>query len=313
MLGLLASGLLLVASPAAAREPAASQGDQIVLSGTVTVPRGQVVDEVVVLHGRAVIQGVALGDVVVLDGPVVVQGQVSGFVVAVNGPVTLGPNAQVRGDVMASGAVRIQEGAKVSGTVRQHATFTWRAATRAVGRFATWLAVSVSLLALGLVAILVAPRGADAAFEAVRTAPWATLGWGLAVAVGSPALAIASIATLIGLPLGLGVALALALAYSLGYALSAWALGRLLWRPPRNRALAFLFGWAILRAVALIPYVGAVTWVAGAVYGLGALSVATWRAREAGGKHRERRAAREVVVPVPEITVEEQIKEEMGL
>ena len=41
------------------------------LSGTVTVPRGRSVGEVVVFHGRAVVAGVVVGDVVVLDGPVV--------------------------------------------------------------------------------------------------------------------------------------------------------------------------------------------------------------------------------------------------
>ncbi len=327
VLALLALPFLAAPSGALAGKGTGSIGDQIVLSGTVIVPRGQTVDEVVVLRGRAVILGVALGDVVVLDGPIVVQGQVSGSVVAVNGPVSIGPNAQIRGDVLASGAVRIEEGAKVNGVMRQHAAFTWRAATRAVGRFATWLAVSVSLLVLGLLMVLVTPRGMDAAFEAFRTGPWASLGWGLAVAIGLPVLAVAAIATLIGLPLGLGILLALALVYSIGYALAAWAIGRLLWRPPRSRAVAFLLGWVVLRSLALIPYVGSVTWAVGAVYGLGTLSVATWRARPARGKHRERRAVPPEMAPLepePEpVTVPEprsvppaediQVREEMGL
>jgi len=284
-----ALAFLAVPAEALARQgPAASQGDQIVLSGTVTVPRGQVVDEVVVFHGRVVIEGVAQGDVVVLDGPIVVEGQVSGSVVALSGSIHLGPNAQVRGDVMASGDVVIEQGAKVGGTIRRHTSFTWRASVEAVGRFATWLAVTVSTLVLGLLLLLLAPRSADAVYEGVRTAPWASLGWGVALFVGLPVLSVAAIATLLGLPLGLVVLLALALVYSVGYVWSAWAIGRLLWRPPRNRSLAFLFGWLILRAVALIPYAGGVTWATGAVYGVGAMSVATWRARATGGKHRPR-------------------------
>jgi cytoskeletal protein CcmA (bactofilin family) len=265
-----------------------SQGDQIVLSGTVTVPRGQVVGEVVVLHGMVVIEGVATGDVVILDGSIVVQGQVSGSVIALHGSIHLGPNAQVRGDVMAGGDVQVEQGAKVEGTIRQHTPFTWRASVEAVGRFATWLAVTVSTLALGLLLLLFVPRAADAVHEAVRTAPWASLGWGAALFVGVPILSVAAVATLLGLPLGLVVLLALAFVCSVGYVWTAWAIGRLLWRPPRNRPLALAFGWLILRAVALIPYVGGIAWAAGSLYGVGAMSVATWRARATGGKHRAR-------------------------
>ncbi len=267
---------------AAAGEPQ----DQIVLSGRVVVQRGEVVGEVVVLHGSAIVAGVARGDVVVLDGRISILGQVSGSVVDVTGPVFLGPNAQVLGDVLARGSVVVKPGASVSGTIREGTAFTFRTPISAFGRFAGWLAVSVSTLLLGLVLILFVPRGADAVFVAVRTAPWSSTGWGLAAFVGLPLLAILAIASLIGLPLGLILLLALALLYFVGYTWSAWVVGRALLRPPRNMALAFLTGWTILRALALIPFAGIVTWVAGAVLGLGLMTVATWRARGRAGRHR---------------------------
>lgn len=292
-----AAALLAVAGPALAVDPVASAPDQIVLSGNVNVPRGQQVGEVVVLHGSVQIDGVADGDVVLLDGNIGIQGQVSGSVIAVNGSVVLGSNAHVRGDVLARGTVSIREGGIVDGTVREHTAFTWRAPVGVFGRFASWLAVSVSTLALGLLLIVVAPRGADGVFEAARTAPWASLGWGFAVLVGLPVLGVAAIVSLVGLPFGLGLLLALAFLFSIGYAYSAWIVGRMLWRPPRNRALAFLFGWAIVRAVALAPVVSGITWAAAAVFGLGATVVSIWRARSAGGKHRERRES-QVVGPL---------------
>jgi hypothetical protein len=43
--------------------------------------------------------------------------------------------------------------------------------------------------------------------------------------------------------------------------------------------LAFLAGLAILRVLAIIPIVGGIVWFAATVVGLGALLVATWRAR----------------------------------
>jgi hypothetical protein len=43
--------------------------------------------------------------------------------------------------------------------------------------------------------------------------------------------------------------------------------------------VAFLLGWAILRAVALIPILGGLVWFAAVAFGLGVLLVTIWRAR----------------------------------
>ena len=267
----LAIAALILGAPtvAAARPVLASEGDQIVLSGSVTVPKGRSVDEVVVLHGGVRIAGVAYGDVVVIDGGISIYGQVSGSVIAVNGSVYLGPDAQVRGDVIARDAVRVETGAKVTGSIREHVAFTWRTPVSVFGRLASWLAVTVSTLALGMLLISVAPRGADAVFDAGRSSPWASLGWGAAVFAGLPLLGIGALVSLVGLPFGLALLLALALLFSVGYAYSAWAIGRLLWGPARNRVLAFLFGWLIVRVIALAPVVSGISWALGAVFGLG--------------------------------------------
>lgn len=299
----------LTALPALAQlEPRRDPQDQIVLSGRVVVLRGDVVGEVVVLRGRVTIAGVARGDVIVLDGRISVLGQVSGSVINIDGPVLLGPDAHVRGDVLARERITVREGAVVDGDIREGAAFTFRAPITALGRFAGWLAVTVSTLLLGMLLILIAPRGADAIHGAARTSPWASLGWGVAVFTGLPVIAVLTIVSLLGLPFGLILLLGLALVYFCGYAWSAWAVGRTILRPPGNRAVAFLVGWAILRAVALIPFFGIATWVAGAVFGVGAMTVAAWRARGAAGKHRERRPERvelrEVVEEPKEVEAE---------
>jgi hypothetical protein len=51
-------------------------------------------------------------------------------------------------------------------------------------------------------------------------------------------------------------------------------MGRLVLRPPRSRYVAFLVGWAILRVLALIPFVGGLLWVLASILGLGLLFVA---------------------------------------
>lgn len=315
--------LLAVAVVALGAGPVAAQDDedgavrepeaQVVLSGTVTVPRGRQVGEIVVFHGRATVGGVALGDVLVLDGPIVVNGQVSGSVIAVNGDVTLGPGAQVRGDVMAGGSVNADPAAQVSGGVRDGVAFTLRGSLQALGRFVVWLAISVSTLLLGAALVLLAPRGADAVHAAASTAPWPSAGWGLGALVGLPALAVLLVASVLGLPLGLTLLLALAFLLLVGFALSAWIVGRLLWSPPRSRWLALLFGWLVASVATVVPRLGPVVWFLAAGFGLGAATVATWRSRGHRGSHRAG-YVRAAAPPAPSREAgPEPIQEEVGL
>ena len=94
---------------------------------------------------------------------------------------------------------------------------------------------------------------------------------------------------LVALPLGLVLVFALGLLLFVAYAWSVWVLGRAIVREHR-RVPAFLAGWAIARAVGLIPVVSGVTFGLAAGFGLGAMSVAVWSARgttpRRGGSHR---------------------------
>ena len=314
---LLALWLAVPTAALAQTEPGAAEPrDQIVLSGDVQVRRGQEVGEVIVLHGTATVAGVVRGDVVVLDGRIQVTGQVSGAVVSVGGSVALGPSSRVLGDVLAHERVVAAPGARVDGDVREGVTFTFRAPIEALGAFAPWLAVWCSVLALGLLLLLVGPRAADAVSAAAHGSPWASVGWGFAAFVVLPLAGVIGVFTLVWLPLGLGLLLSLFLLYSMGLAWSAFALGRVLWHEPRSRALALVIGWAILAAVAAIPFVGGIVWVAGAVFGLGSSTMAIWRARgaapRAGGRHRQG-GKMPVVIPATSDEPEPMIVErEMG-
>ena len=293
--------------------------DQIVLSGDVLVRRGQEVGEVVVLHGTAAVAGVVRGDVVVLDGRIDVTGQVSGAVVSVGGSVALGPSSRVLGDVLAHERVIAAPGARVDGDVRQGVTFTFRTPIEALGRFAPWLAVWFSVLALGLLLLVLGPTAADAVATAAHGSPWVSVGWGFVAFVALPLAGVIGVFTLVWLPLGLGLLLSLFLLYSVGLAWCAFALGRVLWHGPRSRVLAFVIGWAILAAAAVIPIVGGIVWVAGAVFGLGAGTVAIWRARGTrprergpGGRHRQ---GGKMPVMIPDTAAEPQpmiVEREMG-
>lgn len=285
-------------SPTLDAEPGATtfEGprDQIVLSGAVQVRRGDEVGEIVVLHGTADVAGIARGDVIVLDGRILVTGQVSGSVVSIDGAVTLGPNAHVLGSVIARDEIRIAGGAVVEGDVREGTAFVLRTPADLFGAYATWFAVSVSTLLLGVALVGFAGRASEAVADATATAPWAAAGLGLALAAGIPILAVLAAVSLVGLPLGLSVLLAFWFVLSLGFAWTVFAIGRLLWRAPRSRWLALLFGWLVVSAVSAIPYAGGAAWFVGAVLGLGSAVVALHRARDPrerravamGGRHR---------------------------
>jgi len=291
------SAFALLVSPAAAlaqdepviEPPRIEPEDQIVLAGSVVVPRGERVGEVVIFSGRATVHGVATGDVVVLEGPVTVTGQVNGSVIAADGVVRLAESARVGGDVFSSETVVIRPGAKVGGDARSGVRFSFEGPLVALGKLLGPVAVSISVLLMGFALLLLAPRGADAVAETLTDAPLASLGWGILVAISVPVIAVALAISVLGLPLGLALLLSLGLWWMVGLTWAAWCAGRGLIRPPRGRTIAFLAGWAILAAISLVPILNVAVWTLAPAVGLGAMLVAAWRSRHGPrtrGRHR---------------------------
>jgi hypothetical protein len=71
-----------------------------------------------------------------------------------------------------------------------------------------WLAVSSSTLIVGVLLVWLAPAALYAAERAVRERLGATVGWGVAIAIGAPLLAILALVTLVGIPFGVALLLA---------------------------------------------------------------------------------------------------------
>jgi hypothetical protein len=299
-----AIGILLSPGSASGQDapaPPIQAEDQIVLAGSLTVPRGERVGEVVVFSGHVTVHGVVTGDVVLLEGPVTVTGQVNGSVIAADGVVRLAGSARVGGDVLASAAVRVRPGAEVRGETRGDVRFSLEAPVAALGELLGPVAVSISVLVTGLLLVWVAPRGADAVADALAEAPLASLGWGITLAISVPVAAVALVVSVLGLPLGLALFLSLGLWWLLGLTWAAWCVGRGLVRAPGGRVISLLSGWAILAAVGLVPILNVAAWTLAPILGLGAMLVAVWRARPGGSRRgRHRRGAR---VP-PEDAVE---------
>jgi cytoskeletal protein CcmA (bactofilin family) len=305
--------LLASSWPVAASAQAQPQGrarDQVVLSGDVTVARGTVVHQVVVFSGSATIEGVVEGDVIVLRGPITVAGQVGGDVIALHGPIHLLRTAQVGGDVRAGGALITVQGAQVGGNIQRDVGFTLSGPVGVLGTLLLGAAMSLSILVGGLLVLLVAPRGADRAADAARSAPLASAGWGLLAAIVVPIAALALAATILGLPLALAVLLGLGLLWFVGICVATFVLGRLVLRPPKSRVGAMFAGWGIGTAMGLVPFLNVGWWTLGAAFGIGTVLVAAWRARsgreppprmDRGGRHRADRRVPAVPVQVPDV------------
>lgn len=279
--------LVLVPTGATGQEDNGSAtGDRVVITGPVSIARGQTAENVVVVDGPVSVAGRVRGDVVVVSGSLRISGRVDGDVVTFADRATLAPGARVGGDLKyGDERPRVARGATVEGDVDKMNVDEIADPVGFIGAAALWIAVSASALILGLLLLWLAPRALDAAFNAATTSLGPTIGWGLFLFFGLPILAVIALVTLVGIPLGVALLLALLPLYAIGYTTSAWILGRRLLRPPRGRVLAFLVGLAILRLLALIPILGGLVWFAATVVGLGALLVATWRARRGYHPH----------------------------
>jgi cytoskeletal protein CcmA (bactofilin family) len=281
---LVAATALVMAAPAVAA-PSGTQprnrddDSQVVITGRVVVAQQETVGDVAILNGDARINGSVDGSVFALNGDVTVRGSVKDDVIAVNGRVIVEGGARVGGDVTSRETARISPGATVDGDVKSVSRRFALGQVGVVAAILLWLAVIVSTLVFGLLLLLIAPRAVDAFADAGRTAVGASIGFGLAAAVGLPLAGLILLATVFGLPLGAIILLALGFVYTLGYVASAYFLGRLILRPPTNRFLAYLVGWGILSVAGIIPVLNVIVLIAATVYGLGMIVVALFRAR----------------------------------
>jgi hypothetical protein len=278
LLGLVAVCTLVPVSPALAADD--TPDDRIVVTGNVLVDRGETVPgDVVVLDGDVLIRGTVRGDVIVLDGDVTVRGKIGGDLVAGSGLATLGRNARISGDLTYFDKTPVvAPGAKVSGKTEKAGG---KKLSDALGIFAfgVWIAVTVSLMILGLLLLLLAPRAADAIARTAKAR------WGMAIGVGFgafillPILAALICVTIIGLPLGIILLFTLVPLFAIAYVSSGFAVGRLIIKGARIPA--FLVGMVILCGLSFVPFVGGVVGLLATIFGLGLLFTTLLRARSA--------------------------------
>ena len=279
---LLAAAALAIPATAGAA-PANGNADDaiVVISGDVAVAPGETVDGVYVASGDVRIAGQVDGDVVVLSGDVVVSGRIDGDLFTASGTARLLPSAEVSGDVgYGDEHPLVSDDARVHGDVEKQDGPDIGGALPLVGGFLFWLAITLSLLVLGALLLLIAPRAADSLAARSRERIGPAIAIGIAILIALPVLAFVVAITIFGLPLAFLVGLSLLPLGAVAYLASAYALGRRILPPSRGRMLAFVAGLAILRVAALVPILGLLVGLAALVFGLGLIGAAIGAARE---------------------------------
>jgi hypothetical protein len=265
---------IIMASPAFAQSDEGSP--QVVITGRAIVAPNETNSSIVIADGPVLIAGTVTGSVVAFHGPVTISGTVDGSVYSFSDRVTLLSGARVDGDIRSQKTAVIASDATVGGTVGG-VDFSKFNQAAWVSRYVWWFGVTVSTLLLGLL-VLAFPERAQDALRTAAGRTWPSIGWGLIWFFALPIAAVILCVTIVGLPLGLAVLFALGLIYLIGYVAAAWWLGGVVARRA-SRFVAFLAGWGILRAAALIPFLAGALWTVATIFGLGLITIALWSRR----------------------------------
>ena len=291
--------LAVPAVPAVAGDGDKDFDEIIVITGGADVRSAETVGDVFVVDGDVNIEGFVDGDVVAVAGDVTVSGDISGDLTAFAGLITVESGASVGGDVSYGDEDQkpeIARDADIGGDVSSEDLDEFSDAPWAlIAGVAIWIAMTVSLLVLGLMLVAMMPRVAEALARTGRESLWESVGIGIAAWIALAVVGFFALFTLIGIPLGLILLSAVIPAAALGYLAASFALGRRV-ASSASPILAFLAGFGILRALALIPFLGGLVSALAATFGVGFLVVAAARAgagRSAAGsaKPAARKAA----------------------
>jgi cytoskeletal protein CcmA (bactofilin family) len=246
---------------------------RIVIEGDVLVDRGQTTKDVYVADGDVTVRGRVDGDIVVGDGDVTIRGDVTGDVITFGGRATLGRRAHVEGDLRyGQDKPVVSPGARVDGDVKKLKPDDVGGGVLSFA-LAVWVAVTVSMLLLGLILLLLFPRAGEAAARVGRTRKGRALLVGLLTLIVIPVIGVLALITVIGIPLGATLLLLMLPLWAISYVTGSLVVGRMI-KKTGGALLAFIIGLVIVRVLALVPFLGGLVSFLTALLGLGALVVA---------------------------------------
>ncbi len=267
--------------------------DAVVAGGNISVEPDAVIGrDLVAAGGRLQVSG-SVGRNALLGGrTIVISGRVGGDVDASGGQVVLLPTARIEGRLryLADQGVEIQPGAQVAGGVERIPSppappRAYRPA--AFGFFGLALEL-LWLMAIGVVALLAAPRGVARVVERVRTQFGPSLLAGFVLMVVVPVAALLVAFTVVGIPLSvIAMLLYLATLYAGQIFTATWLGDRILHGVRRapgatlSPYAALILGVIILVVLVAVPFVGWLIRLVALAVGFGALWAALWATREA--------------------------------
>jgi cytoskeletal protein CcmA (bactofilin family) len=254
----------MIAGQTVRLQPGATVGHDARLAGGEVRSEGRIAHDLTISAGRAEIGG-----------------DIGGAVNASARQVTVLPDAVVRGDliVRAPEPPVISPGAQVMGNVdyQRTAGAGWWLAWPVL-----WSCLFLSLLALNLIGLYVAPTWFSRVAETLRTRPLSSLLAGVVVLIAVPIVIAILLITVIGIPLAViltaayVIALVLSAAF-VSYRIGLWVFDRL-HRTGVSRWAAMLVGALLVSLAISLPMVGGLIALAVVLIGAGALAV-EWRDR----------------------------------
>jgi cytoskeletal protein CcmA (bactofilin family) len=254
--------------------------------GDITVsPGGDVRGDIEAGLGRVDIRGPVGGDVEATFGDVYVDAPVGGDVDVKHGDVTLGPRAEISGDLTYGDGKFTGDSDAVKGDIRSEAMSLDLHDPDGPGvlGFVGRLFVALAFAACAVLAAVIAPRPLASAARRVGETPGRAFVYGIVSLPVFFVLCVVLAVTIIGIPLILLLAPAYLAVLFAGTLVAAFFLGtRILMFTGRYRvgnAMAAVVGALALAATALIPILGDLILYALCLLGTGAVIMAIFRIR----------------------------------
>lgn len=252
-------------------------GGNITLTDTATVSGSVVAGGGTITLDSPIGQGATLG-----GGTITIEDTVNGDVTAASGQLILHPDARVNGNLLYTSdeQAEIMPGASISGklahTIPQKNTNQEENAKEffSMGLIAAKLMEAVSLLVIGLLLVLLAPRYVARIADGIAEKPWKSLGVGLLALIVVPVVVVLLMATIIGIPLAiiLGVLFAITMyasklfvIYLIGAKISVTFSKKI------HPVLILMVGLLIYEVVSLLPIIGSIMDFAVLLAGIGGL------------------------------------------
>ena len=260
-------------------------GDVVVVGGNVEIlPEARIGRDVAVAAGMVTVSGAVERNVHVAGGRVEIAGTVGGNVLIRGGEIVIAPTAVVRGNLTYSSEVPVQmaPGARVVGTVTQQPYPVRPIPSRRAltgFRIAFGVADFFWMLVISLVMVAVVPRGVQAPADALRRRPLASLGWGLLLLIGIPALAVGLFVIVVGIPVSSLLLVTHLLALFVSHAAAGLAIGRALGLGSRSPYAHVAIGVAVIAIATNLPYIGIFLRLVAIALGMGAAALAFWGSR----------------------------------